>query len=112
MIKTFDDIQKLSKEGIDAAMESFAAASKGAQTVVAEFADFARKSFEQSTSALEKLIDARTLDRAFEVQAEFARSAYEGFVTQTTKFGEIYADIAKQAYKPLESYLAKVTPTS
>ena len=40
------------------------------------------------------------------------KTAYEGFVTEATKLGELYADIAKEAYKPFEGYLAKVTPVT
>lgn len=109
-MKNLDDMQAMSKEGADAAMESFAAASKGMQAVASECADYARRSFEQGTSAVEKLIDARTLDRAFEVQSEYARNAYEGFVAQAAKLGALYAEVAKQSYKPIEGYVAKVTP--
>jgi hypothetical protein len=112
MMKNFDEMQKLGKEGMDATMQSFAAASKGAQVVATEWADYARKSFEQGTTTIEKLIDARTPDRAFEVQAEYAKNAYESFVSQATKVGELYADVAKQAYKPFESYATKVAPVA
>jgi hypothetical protein len=41
------------------------------------------------------------------VQTEFAKTAYEGFVAKANKIGELYADLAKEAYKPFESMLAK-----
>ena len=107
MLNNFDDVQKLGKDGIDATLKSFNAASKGAQAIVIEVADYTRKSFEQNTAALEKLLGARTLESAIEVQTEFARSAYEGFVAQATRIGELYADIAKEAYKPFEGYFTK-----
>lgn len=112
MLKNFDDFQKLGKEGVDATVQSLTAASKGAQALAVEVAEYARKSFEQNTSAVEKLFGARTLDRAIEVQTDYAKTAYEGFVAQATKFGEIYADIAKQSYKPFEGYASKLTPTA
>jgi phasin family protein len=112
MIKNFDDLQKLGKDGVEATLQSFAATSKGFQTLAAEYADFARQSFEQSSSALEKLIAARTPERAFEIQSEFATGAYESFVAQTTKLGELALDVAKQSYKPIEAFAAKATPTA
>jgi phasin family protein len=107
MLNNFDDVQKLGKDGIDATLKSFNAASKGAQAIVTEVADYTRKSFEQNTAALEKLLGARTLESAIEVQTEFARSAYEDFIAQATRIGELYADIAKEAYKPFEGYFTK-----
>ena len=44
------------------------------------------------------------------MQSEYVKSAYEGFVARTTKLGELYTDLAKETYKPLEGILAKVTP--
>jgi hypothetical protein len=107
MIKNFDDLQALGKDGVDATMKSFNAASKGAQALAIELADYTRKSFEQNTAALEKLLGARTLERAVEVQTEYARAAYEGFVAQATRIGELYADVAKETYKPFEGYFTK-----
>jgi hypothetical protein len=107
MIKNFDDLQALGKDGVDATMKSFNAASKCAQALAIELADYTRKSFEQNTAALEKLLGARTLERAVEVQTEYARAAYEGFVAQATRIGELYADVAKETYKPFEGYFMK-----
>jgi hypothetical protein len=108
----FDEFQKYGKDGVDAAMQSFAAASKGTQTIATEVADYARTSFEQGSAAVEKLLGARTLEHAIEVQSDFAKTAYEGFVAQATKLGQIYADLAKLSYKPIESYATKVVPTA
>ena len=111
MIKGFEELQSMGKEGMDATMQSVTAASKGVQTIAAECAEYARKSFEQGASTAEKLMSARTLDKALEIQSDYARSAYEGFVAQATKISELYVDAAKQSYKPLEGYGAKFTPT-
>jgi hypothetical protein len=112
MVKNFDEVQKLGKDGVDATLKSFNAASKGAQAIAVEVTDYARKSFEQSTAAFEKLRGARTLESAIAVQNEYAKSAYEGFVAQATKLGSLYADVAKETYKPIEGYFAKVTPVA
>ena len=112
MLNNFDDLQKLSKESVDATVQSMTAASKGAQALAAEVTEYARKSFEQNTSTVEKLFGARTLERAMEVQSDYAKTAYEGFVAQATKIGEIYADIAKQSYKPFEGYASKFKPAA
>ena len=58
MIQQFDTIQKFGKDNVDAALKSFGAVSKGAQAIAVEAADYAKKSFEQSTATLEKLVGA------------------------------------------------------
>ena len=112
MFENFENLQKISKDNVDVALKSFGVASKGMQAIATEVADFQKKSFEDGTAALEKLMGARTIDKAFEAQTEFYKTAYEGFVSKATKIGEIYADIAKETYKPIEGALAKTTATS
>ncbi|MBS0529826.1 MAG: phasin family protein, partial [Proteobacteria bacterium] len=60
----------------------------------------------------EKLAGVKSLDKALEVQTEYAKSAYETFVAESQKIGELYADLAKQAYKPLEGFAAKFVPAA
>ena len=107
MMKNFDDMQKLSKDNVDATMKSFGALSKASQAIATEFADFTKKSFEDGTKVMEKLLGAKSLDKAIEIQTDYAKTAYEGFVAQATKMGELYADLAKESYKPFEAYIAK-----
>jgi phasin family protein len=107
MVKNFDEIQRVGKDNLDATLKSFGAVSKGFQAIAVEWADYAKKSFEDGTAATEKLLSAKSLDKAFEVQTEYAKAAYEGFVTEASKLGGLYADLAKETYKPFESFIAK-----
>ena len=106
-MQQFDQIQKFGQENVDAAMKAFGTVSKGAQAIAVETADYAKKSFEQSTATLEKLLGTKTLDKAIELQTDYMKSAYEGFVAQSTKLGELYANLAKDAFKPYEGLVAK-----
>jgi hypothetical protein len=103
----FDTFQKFGKDSMDAAMTSFGAFSRGVQSAAVEAADYAKRSFEQSSQVVEKLAGARTLDTAVEIQSEYLRSAYEGFVSQATKMGELAASTAKDVYAPVEGLVAK-----
>jgi phasin family protein len=109
MLKNFDDMQKYGKDSMDIAMKSFGAVTKGFQAIAAEVADYSKKSFEDSTAAMEKLMGAKSLEKAIEVQSDYAKSTYEGFVSEATKIGELYSDLAKETYKPFESMMGKAT---
>ena len=108
MFENFETIQKLNKDNADVALKSFGAVSKGVQAIAVEFADYSKKSFESGTSAFEKLAGAKSLDKAIEVQTDYFKTAYEGFVAEATKIGELYADLAKETYKPLEGAISKI----
>ena len=105
-MQQFDTIQKFSKDNVDAALKSFGVVSKGAQAIAVETADFAKKSFEQGTATFEKLLGAKSLEKAIEIQTDYVKSAYEGFVAQSTKLGELYTNLAKEAFKPYEGLVA------
>ncbi len=104
-----EQMQKMSKDGMDMAMASFGAWSKNAQAIATEVADYSKKSFEGSAAAWEKLMGAKSLEKAMEVQNEYLKSSYEDFVAQSTKLSELYTDLAKEAYKPFEGVMAKAS---
>lgn len=107
-----EDMQTLSKDQMDVATKSFGALSKGIQSMTAETVDYSKKAFEASSSFFEKLAGVKSFDKAIELQTEFAKSAYEGFVAQATKMGEIATSVAKDTYKPYEGMMAKATAAS
>ena len=107
MNNTFEDMQKSTKDNMDAAVKAMGTITKNAQTISTEAADYAKKSYEANAAHLEKLFAVKTLDKAIELNTEFAKTAYEGFVAQTTKMSNIYADLAKEAMKPVEAAFAK-----
>jgi hypothetical protein len=108
-MKNLDDMQKVGKDNMDATLRSFGAVSKSVQAIAVEVADYSKKSFEQSTAAMEKLFGAKSIEKAIEVQSDYVKSTYEGFVAEATKLGELYTELAKESYKPFESYLTKVS---
>lgn len=104
---SFEDAGKYGKEFMDSGLTSFAAVTKSMQTIAAEASEFAKASFENGTAAVEKMVSAKSPEKAFQVQADYAKSAYEAFVAQATKMGDLYAAMAKDAYKPFEAIVAK-----
>ena len=107
MVKSFEDLQTVGKENVDATLKSFGALSKSGQAIAVELADYSKKAFQDGSAALEKLFGTKSLDKAIEVQTEYAKTAYEGFVAEATKLSELYADLAKETYKPFEGFLAR-----
>jgi len=107
MVKSFEDLQQVGKENVDVAVKTFGAVSTKAQEIAVEVADYSKKAFEESTAAFEKLLGVKSIDKAIEVQTDYARSAYEAFVTQANKISSLYADLAKETYKPFETLVAK-----
>lgn len=105
---TYEDFSKLGKEFVDSGFTSFAALSRNAQAITVEAADYSRKAFESGSATLEKLAAAKSPEKAFEIQSDYTREAYEGFVAQAVKMGDLYTGMAKEAWRPFESFAGKV----
>ena len=103
----FENVQNIGKENMDFALQSMESVGTGLQAIAAEAADYSKRTMEAGAGALEKLAAAESLDKAVEVQSDFVRSAYESYVGQVTKVGEIVAEMTKGAYAPYESFFGK-----
>lgn len=109
MFKNFETFQTLGKDNADALNKSFAAQQKTAQAMATEAQDFSKKQIEAGSQLVEKLMGVKTLDKAIELQTDFAKSQYEGFVAYATKLGELVQVAAKDAAKPFETAFAKAS---
>ena len=102
MMKQFEDFQKLGQGNVDTMMKAFGEWNKGWQAISAEVTDYSKRSFEDSTQTLEKLMSAKSLEQAMEIQTSFVKRSYDEYMHQWSKIGGMYAEFAKEAYRPLE----------
>lgn len=105
----FDEANIKGKEAMDAVLKSYSSLAKGMQAIATESADYSKKSFEDGIAQFEKLSSAKSFETAFELQTAYLKKAYESYIAEATKIGEMYSDLAKDAYKPYEAPVAKAT---
>ncbi len=108
MTTNFGDFQKFSKEQLEAVSTVSSSLTKGLQTIAGETKDYSQRSIETGSAHLQKLANAKSVEEAVQIQSDYARATYEGFVAQTKKIGELYTNLAKEAFKPAQSVIAKV----
>jgi phasin family protein len=112
MMVKVEDIQQYGKEQLETAVASAATLQNGIQAIASAYGDYTKKSFEDTRSFVEKLSGVKSLDKAMEVQTEYAKSTYETFVAESQKIAGLYTDLAKQTFKPLEGMVAKFVPAA
>ncbi|CAN7425885.1 phasin family protein [Rhizobium sp. LjRoot30] len=105
----FDEASKKSKEAADTVLKGYSEVAKGFQAIAAESAEYTKKSFQDTVAHVEALAGVKSIEAAFELQTNFVKAAYEGFVAEATKLNEMYVDLAKTAYKPYEAPLSRVS---
>jgi hypothetical protein len=104
-VETF---QNMSKQQLEA-MTSFASTvSKGLQEIASETAEYSKHAMTTGAEVVEKLLGAKTFESAIQIQSEYAKSAYEGFVAKSTKINEILVKVAGEAMKPAQNALATI----
>jgi hypothetical protein len=105
--KTAEDFQKAGQANYDAAVRAYGEASKSFQAIGEELNDYTKSSFENATRAFEQLAGAKSLERALEIQTNYAKTAYESWTAEVSKIGEMYQAAASDAYKPFEKAFKK-----
>lgn len=105
--KFSEQIQKAGKEGFEKSARSYQEVTEGFQAVTAEMTGYWKKVFEDATRAFEQLAGVKSVEQALEIQSQYAKKAYETHIAQMTKLGEMYADMARNAFKPFEQTLSK-----
>src|SRR5215470_13942625 len=87
MMSNFQDMQRLGQTNMDTAVKLFGELNKGWQAIAAEMTDYTKRSFDMGTAAVEKMITAKSLEQAFEIQSDFARRCYNDYMHQMSKIG-------------------------
>lgn len=100
---SFEDFQNFSKQQVEAATAFATTMSKGLQEIAAETADYSKQSLAAGAEAIERLMGAKSVETAVQIQTDYAKSAYEGFVAKSTKINEIFAKLAADAIKPAQN---------
>jgi len=107
-MNNFDDMQKIGQQNMDATVNMFNEMTKNWQAITAEMTDYSKRYFEDSASTMEKLMAAKTVEQAMEIQTSYAKRAYDDYMQQMTKIGGMYAELAKDAYRPVEKAMTSM----
>src|SRR5580692_11599645 len=102
----FEDFQKFSKQHIETVTAVTSTVTKGLQEIAVESTDYSKKAFADSSAVVEKLLGAKSVETAIQIQTDFAKTAYEGFVAQASKINQLFVKLATEAFKPVETALA------
>ena len=105
--KFSDEVQKASKQNLDNSTRSYQEVTKGVQAVTAEMTGYSKKTFEDATRTFEQLLGVKSFEQAVEIQSQYAKKAFEAHIAQMTKLGEMYTDMARNAFKPFEQTFSK-----
>jgi len=105
-------LPQVGTEQIEAAAASMNSMPAGIHAIATAHSDYSKKSFEDARLFVEKLSGVKSIDKAIELQSEFAKSSFELFLAESQKIAALYRDLAMQSYKPFSGLLGKMIPTN
>jgi hypothetical protein len=100
--KVGNEFQELAQGGFEAASRSVGEINKGFQAIAAEMTDFSKRRFEDVFHAWEQLLRARSFGDVVEVQTRYAQRAYDAYMSEMSKLGEMHLGTARSASKSVE----------
>jgi hypothetical protein len=106
MANKIDDVQSHRNEQFGEGAAETTCFAKTFQTIATETADYSKKAMENNSTFMEKLLGAKSYDAAIQIQSEYWKTSYAGFVAQATKIGGLYSNLAQEAFKPVETALS------
>jgi phasin family protein len=107
--KAFERFSGFGKGGVEAWMQSATAMTKAFERINSEWVSFSKQQMEDGVAAFKAVAGSKSVHEAWEVQSDFAKSALDAFVAQTTKVNDLYMDAAKKAFEPFNSRFTKLS---
>lgn len=105
-VKLTEELTEFQKGNVEAFVESSKLAAKAAESLGQEAADYARKSFENSTAAMKTFASAKSPSELFKLQSDYMKSSFDAAVAESSKVTEAWLKLAGDVAQPLSNRLA------
>lgn len=110
MFGNYEQFAEMNKATFDAYVTSLNLMTKGVEAFGKEVADFTKKSMETSSENGKSLMACKTVNEAFDLQNEIARTSIDTMVAETAKLTEMSLKTANDVFSPIADQ-ANVTIT-
>lgn len=97
----YDQLAALSHENFDVVLKANVALADGFEAIAHEAVGYARQTFVAAGTATKELLEAKTLDRVIEIQAELAKNGLETLIEGTARLSELGLALANGTWAPL-----------
>jgi hypothetical protein len=82
----------------------------GYRAIANAYCNYALQSLDRTRCFFENLAGVQSVSQALELEIEFARQTYEGFVTESQKICELHGELVSQRLKRWEGFVARMIP--
>ena len=101
-IKNYDTVLGYGKDTVEAYMKSATVAGKGIESINSEIYSFSKDAIEDSIVASKAILGSKSIHEAFELQTDYAKTAFESYVSELTKVSDLFTTATKSTFAPLQ----------
>src|SRR5258708_3273574 len=101
-LKGYDAFVGYGKETADAVTKSATVTGKGIETINSEIYSYSKQSIEDAVAATKAVMGSKSVHEAFEFQTDFAKSAFESYVSELSKISELATAATKDSFAPFK----------
>jgi phasin family protein len=101
--KAAEELADIYRGNIDAFVEAGRIAATGAQSIGQDMVAKSRDSIEQTASTVRSLAEAKSATEFLQVQSDYARSAFDRFVEESSNLTESVVKLAGEAFQPISN---------
>jgi phasin family protein len=100
---SFEKLADAGRENMEALVASTSIAAHGLGAVNQAWFDFAKATLERNGAAAEAIFSARNAADAAELQTDWARNAFDNYVSESSKITEMAVKTANEAVAPIRA---------
>jgi phasin family protein len=101
--RLLEEMTELTRGNVEALVASSKVAARGVETLGQEAAEYGRRSFEEASAALKSFAEVKSATDFFKLQSDYARSAFDSLVAESSKISEQVIKIAGEVAEPITS---------
>ena len=101
-VKNYDHLVGYGKETVEAYTKAANVAAKGAETLHNEIFAYSKQSFEDTIAATKAVMASKSVHEAIELQSDFAKTQFDGYVSKMTQLSELVVATTKDSFAPIQ----------
>ena len=101
--KMMEELSELTRGNVEAMVASSRIAAKGVESLSQGAAEYGRRSFEEASAALKSFAEVKSPTDFFKLQSDFVRSAFDSWVSESSKASETVVKLAGEVAEPITS---------
>jgi phasin family protein len=109
--KGYDQFTTLAQGNYDAVSKSFGVLTKGVEDVTKAWFAYGQTSVDATVELSKKVMGAKSVNEVVDLQNDFAKTAFDTFVAESTKISEMSVKTANEAIEPIKARVDETVET-